>query len=155
LSIVFGNGDHRDPLLVETEAVRQRVVTADGDEHVEFRRFQHWEHIVGEIVGSVSRVTVAEECGETVGCHLRRIGPRRVQEGPSGAVDGPDHARIQCDQVLLEAGPVFRVGFDEPTPATADPDHIVTFVGDPVDHCLDTGVQAGDVAATGEDANTH
>ena len=41
----------------------------------------------------------------------------------------------------------------QPAPAPADPDHLVAFVGDTVHDGLDAGVETGDVASAGQDAD--
>src|SRR5690606_21935560 len=50
---------------------------------------------------------------------------------------------------------VVGVGVDQASPAAPDPDDLVPLVVDPVDHRLDAGVQPGDVAPAGEDADAH
>ena len=50
---------------------------------------------------------------------------------------------------------VIGVGLDETAPAAPDPDHLVAGLGRPAHHSLDAGVEPGDVAATGEDPDSH
>ena len=52
-------------------------------------------------------------------------------------------------------GIVVRVHPDQPAPAPADPHDLMALVRHPVDDCLHAGVEAGDIASSGQYADTH
>jgi hypothetical protein len=70
----------------------------------------------------------------------------------AGAVDRPGVPAVERPDVLLvKVGARPHVGQGLPAPAEAD--HLEAELGGAIDDALDDGVEAGDVAAPGEDAD--
>ena len=61
------DGDDRDALVVQSQAVRQRVVTADRDQRVESEVLDHAERVLGEVVRPVAFRLAGEEGGHVAG----------------------------------------------------------------------------------------
>ena len=56
---------------------------------------------------------------------------------------------------VFERRGIVGVGVEQAGPAAPNADHFVALFVDPVDDGLDAGVQAGDVAAAGQDSDPH
>ena len=78
-----------------------------------------------------------------------------MQERSTGSIDRAHPRQVEGLEVILHALTVIGVGTEKAAPPVADTDDVVTLMDDSIDDCLDAGVQARDVAASGEDANTH
>ena len=79
-----------------------------------------------------------------------RVRPRGVEDRAAGAVDRPGVVPVERAEVVgVGAGAGPDVG--QALPAAADADDVVADLGGAVDDALDDGVEAGDVAAAGQD----
>ncbi len=136
----------------------QGIVAADSHQATDTQPFQ----VLQDDGGAIQRVAIASELfpfgGREVGggfglLDAQRVGPRGVQDGTAGAVDGAGVlASKQADVGRVE---VLRgVHVSQALPAAANADHLAVHLAGPVDHGLDDGVQPGDVPAAGEDADS-
>ena len=94
------DGDDALPLLVHPEAVRQRVIAADGDEDVDLERIQDTESLVREVERTLRVVWRREELGDVCLCHASRVRSTGVKKGAPGSVDGSNGRRVEHDRVL-------------------------------------------------------
>jgi hypothetical protein len=153
----LGNRDQRQAALVERRRERQRVVAADGHEVGEAEVLDRVEHVVGEVVDALVRLRVRDRRRvqprrQGLRPHPARVGARRVEDRAARAVDGASVDAVQDPDVLgieLRAPALVR----EALPAAPDAQHLEAEVGRAVDDALDHRVEAGNVAAPGEDAD--
>src|SRR5262249_20811307 len=111
-------------------------------------------HVPG--VGDGSALAVAGRgkflAGEVRGelAHLRRVGATRMQHRAAAPVDGAGVGAVERDDVVRPALRVLEIDVGETLPAAPEPDHLevvlAAAVGDALDHC----VEAGHVAAAGQ-----
>src|SRR5882762_10529187 len=83
--------------------------------------------------------------------HLARVGARGVEYGAAGAIDGAGIFAIEWANVRV--GGIGGIHVGEAFPAFADADDGATELAGAVDYGLDDWVQAGNVAAAGEDGD--
>ena len=97
-------------------------------------------------------VFAVEPGGQRRGLHLARVRARGVEHRAAGPVDRPGVDPVEDADVLgVELGAAALVG--QALPAAADADDLVAELGRAVDDALDDRVEAGNVAAAGEDAD--
>ncbi len=154
----LGDGDDLDPGIGEDLRVREGVVAADGDQGVDPEAVQVLEHDGREVVDARARLErrepiVRHDRRELAGPHLRGVRAARVEGRAAGPVDGPGvHAVERADVVGVRVGARPHVG--QGLPAAAEPDHLEAELGGAIDDALDDRVEAGNVAAPGEDADS-
>ena len=153
----LGDGDDLDPRVGEDLRVREGVVAADRDQGVDPQPFEVLEHDGREVVDALARLErgqafVRHDRRELVGPHPFRIGAARVEVRAAGPVDGPGVQAVKRADVLeVRLGARPHVG--ESLPAAAQAGHLEAELAGAIDHALDDGVEAGNVAASGEDAD--
>ena len=76
-----------------------------------------------------------------------------MQIGAAGAVDGARVVAIERQNVAAAAGDVVQVHVGQRLPAAAQADDFAADLARSIDHCLDDGIQTGDIAATGQNAD--
>jgi hypothetical protein len=96
-----------------------------------------------------------QKAGNVLGLDLAGIRAAGMQEGAAGAVDRAHLVFVEIDEVRFVALGVFRVQIEQSAPTAADAHHLVPFVNCAIHHRLDTGVQAGYITTTGQNANFH
>ena len=154
----LGDRDQREPLRREDPRERQRVVAADGDEGVDAQLLEvleddgrEVEAILADLHGVHARRF--EPRRERPPGHLRGVRPGRVEDRPARPVDRPRVRPIEVAEVFrIER----RAGHDvgQALPAATDADDLGPELRGPVGGALDDRIEAGDVAAAGEDADT-
>ena len=77
-----------------------------------------------------------------------------MQDGAAGPVDGAGVGAIQRHDVVLLGRRIVRIEVREAFPAAADAYNLAAVFRAPVNHFFDDGIQPGNVAAAGENANT-
>jgi hypothetical protein len=123
--------------------------------HVDALLFEYPQGVRGEVLDAVALDLVGEEVGDLIDAHPARVGPGGVEEGAAGAVDRPHHLGGEIDEVVGEGAGIVGVGVEQAAPAAADADNLVTLGRHPIDDRLDAGIQAGNVAAAGQDSDSH
>ena len=122
----LGNADHRKAmLLVEPRRDPERVLAADRDQSVEARSFEALHHAVDAAL------------------ELVWVRPRRPEYGPPAREDPRDLARAERLQLVL----------DEPAPAVAHADDVVSTLKRPPPHRADNRIESRAVAPAAEDAD--
>ena len=107
--------------------------------------------IEGLALGNRRRRAARAACGTSSGLHLARIGARGMQGGAAEAFDGADLlAAERARPAVLRCRGGFGIEVEQPGPTAANPRHVPTLVRRPVDDGLDTGIEAGNVAAAGQ-----
>ena len=150
--------DERHAALVQGRRERQGVVAADRHQVVEPQRARCCPGRRGVRSYTPRRLPVGDgrpgraRRGRAAGPHLARVRARRVEHRAAGPVDRPGVDPVERPDVLrVELGPGSLVG--QALPAAADAEDLVAELGRAVDDALDDRVEAGDVAAAGEDAD--
>ena len=148
------------PSSVKLGRVAERVVTADGDQMLDAERGKIRQHLPGEVPGlgvavlgaqGVRKVLAGEMIGQLL--HFRWIGAARMQHGAAVPIDGAGVLAVQGDDVTALACRVIKVQVREALPAAPETNDFDIILAAAVGHGLDDRIQAGDVAATGENAN--
>src|SRR5262249_17217255 len=85
--------------------------------------------------------------------HLRRIGAARVQHGAAAPVDGARIFLVERHHVARHAGRVLDIEVGEGLPAAAQAEHVDLVVARPIGHALDDAIEAGPIAAAGENTD--
>ena len=140
---------------METEPVRQGVVTTDRDQDVDLLVFEDAEHVWGDVDDPLLARLVAEKGRNFLRSHLARVGPGGVEEGSTGAIDGSDHTWDRVGSASHRSIWHPRVEVSQPAPAAADADHLMALFCRPVHHRLDASVEPGHVSTTGQDSDSH
>ncbi len=158
--VVHGLGDRveRHTLIVQVRGEGQGAVAADRHQCVEFEMLDHVEDMAGAIDRVVTQrggIAAFQELRQFGGAHRGRVGARRMQHGAAGPVDGAHGLRRQRPQPTRGALRIAGIEVEQTGPARADSEHRPTAAMGGPGHRLDTGVQAGDVAAAGQYADLH
>jgi len=150
-----------DAEFVELGRVAERVVTADGDEVLDAESREVRQHLLGEVPGVGGGTLSARGerkvlAGEVIGQlgHFRRVGTARVQHRPTATVDGARILAVEGHDVAAHAGRVFEVQVRQRFPAATQTDDLDIVFAAAVGHRFDDRVEAWDVAATSEDADS-
>ena len=151
------DGDERHAGVHQHLRIRQRVVAADGHQHVDAEGGDVVEDVrrqVVEIVADrVARALLLVHPRRQPGrAHLARVGSRCVQDGATGPLDRPGVDPVERTEVVLGRR-IARPQVGETLPAAADAEGRVPDLGGAVDHALDDGVEARDVASAGQDGD--
>ena len=155
LSIVFGMATSGTPGVDQDLRVRQRVVATDRHEDVDAERLDVVEDVRRQVVDPVvDRVAgtfvLVHPRRQPAGRHLARVRPRGVQDRPAGPFDGPRVDPVERAEVVL-GGLVAGPQMGQPFPSAADAEGRVAGLRGAIDDALDDGIEAGHVAAAGED----
>ena len=76
-----------------------------------------------------------------------------MQERAARAIDGARVFTVEGKNVVRAAGRVVQINVRQAFPPAPDADDLAARVAGSINHCLDDGIQAGNVAATGENPN--
>ena len=77
-----------------------------------------------------------------------------MQDSSAGAIDGANRLLVEGYEVLREALGLHRVEVEQAAPAATNAEHFVAFIDRAVDDGFDAGIQARDIAASSQDANS-
>jgi hypothetical protein len=138
--------DDLEALLVEADAVRERVVPSDRDQDVDTELPDVREDLGGEVVHLV-RVAVAEMLGDVRPRNVRGAGPGGVEERPSGPADLVDDLLGELHDAVAVGPPRDPVQLDQAGPAPADAEDPVAVPERPDRDRPDGRVQAGHVSS--------
>ncbi len=146
------NGDHLHALLIQAYAVAQRVIPANGDEIVDAKPAQIFQHFRGQVVrlGAINRLEVSRNAGLL---HLAWIGSRGVQERTAGAACAVDQIFRQRLKVLAVVVIFFANDVDQPGPPPANANHLAALAHCADGYGADSRVQARNVAAASENSD--
>src|SRR5882762_2221749 len=152
----FGNGDDGHAGGGERGGEAERVVAADGDKAADAQAFEILEDDGSEVVMlAVERkffdAVGGDELRELGFDHLARVGTRGVEYGAARAIDGAGIFAIEWANVRV--GGIGGIHMGKTLPAFADADDGAAELAGAIDDGLDDGIQAGNVAAAGEDSD--
>ncbi len=148
----LGNADNLEALFVQTNAVAEGIVAADGNESVNPEP--------GEILEDF-RSEVILLCGEFI-LEMRRdirfgdaagIGAGRVEKGAAGAAGAIDNFFVEEKEIVRVVVILFAEHIDEAGPSVANADNLIAFANGAESDAADSWVETGNVTASGEDAD--
>ena len=157
----FGDAHDGKAFAVQTVAVAEGVVAADGDEHVDLQVLKVLQDVGRKIAGAcvfrfrLGVLPVAEEIGHRLCLHLAWIGPARVKKGAAGAIDGAHRMLVKGPHIPGEAFRVVAVELQKSSPAPPYTDDFMAFLRGSVHDGLDARVQSGNIASTCQNSNFH
>src|SRR5882762_9324654 len=152
----FGNGDDGHAGGGERGRETERVVATDGDKAADAEAFEIIEYDGSEVVVlAVERKFLHAVGGDNLRelgfNHLPRVGARGVEYGAARTIDGARIFAIEWTNVRV--GGIGGIHMGKTLPAFADADDGAAELAGAVDYGFDDWVQAGNVAAAGEDGD--
>ena len=111
------------------------------------RGVRSYSPVADRVAGALRLVHPRRQPG---GRHLARVRPRGVEDRPAGPLDRPRVDPVERAEVVA-GRPGRRPEVGQPFPSPADAEGRVARLRGAVDDALDDGVEAGHVAAAGED----
>ena len=119
------------------------------------------QHLLGDVPGRGGDAALAAQgdrkvlAGEMSGqlLHLGGVGAARVQHGPAAPVDGARVLAVERHDVAAPAGRILEVQVRERLPAATQTDDLDVVLAAAVGDGFYDRVEAGDVAAAGENAD--
>ena len=148
----LGDGHHIDPLLVEVNAIAQRVVAADGDQIVDTQVVEVLEDLGGEIV-HFSRVGFLKVLRDPVCRDVTGTRAGGMQEGAAGAPRLVYNFLCQYLVVIAVICVLIAQDPDGARPAAADANNLVPLADGADGDGADRRIQPGDIAPTGQDGD--
>ena len=133
--------DHRHAFLMQAQGEREGVVAADRDQRVQAESFDHAEHVIRVVAGTLVDASRCQERRLVRCLDLGRVRTRGMQERPPRAVDRPHHSGVERQRVGRGALEVVRLGVEQAAPSAPDADDLVPLRRGPVDHRLDRGIR--------------
>jgi len=125
--------DDGNPLLAQAGGHAEGVLAADRDQRVDAQPGQVVLDPLDAVAAPAARV-------------LQRVGAGRPEDGAAARQDAAHRLHVKRH----------GVAFERPSPSVAEPDEFEAVLLDTLaDHGADNCVQAGAVAATGEDSHSH
>src|SRR5712692_9302416 len=148
----LGNADDFEAFFVEANAIAERVVAADGDESIDAKPGEILEDFGSEVV-LLGGEFVLEMRGDAGFADAARIGAGRMEKGAAGAAGAIDDLFVEKEEIVGIVVILFANHVDEAGPAVANADDLVTFADGAESDATNGGVETGNVAASGEDAD--
>src|SRR5712691_8734044 len=152
--IVHGlrDADDLEAFLIEPHGVAQRVVPADGNQVFDAEPSEILEHFGSEIVlvGAEAVFELRWDAGLADAGGIGAGGMEKSAAGAAGAIHDIFGEKLEVIRVVV----VFVANHvHKSAPAAADADHLIAFAKRAEGHGADGGVEAGNIAASCEDAN--
>src|SRR5690242_2516022 len=148
----LGDGDDLEAFFMQADAIAEGVIAADGNESVDAEPGEILENFGREIVFlQVEGVLqVGGNAGLADAAGIRSGGVEESAAGTGGAIDNflREHQKIIGIVVVLFADHV-----DEAGPTVTEADNLIAFMKRADSYSADRGIQAGNVAAAGQDAD--
>jgi len=148
----LGDGDDFETFLVQPHAVAEGVIAADGNHVVDAEPFEIFQHFRSEIV-SLSMILALEVFGDVGFAGAARIGARGMEKSAAGASGAIDDILGEYLEILGVVVGLVAHHLDQAAPAMAKTDDLVAFAERAKGDAADGGIEAGDVAASGENAD--
>ena len=134
---------------MESLSVAQRVVTADGNQHVDTDVLEILEDVFGDIVGFL--VVAGELHRHAPAWQMARSRTRGVKESAAGSTGPIDVGLREHLYVVGIVGVLVATVIDKARPTAPNADDAVPFAQRANRDRPDRRVETGDVAAAGED----
>src|SRR5258708_39349421 len=148
----FGNGDDFEALLVQANAVAERVIAADGDHVIDAKPFQIFKNFWSDIVFFLGELTL--KVFRYVGfAGAPGIGARGMKEGAASAASAIDYVFGEQLEVFGIVVGFVADHFNEPAPTMTKADDLITFAESAESYAANGGIGAGDIAASGEETD--
>src|SRR6266849_136406 len=148
----LGNTDDFEAFLVKTNTVAKCVVASDGDQSVDTQPGEVFEDFRGEVVflGSefVFQMRRDARLGDAAG-----IGPGRMEKSAAGAAGAIDGLFVEKEEVVGVVVILLANHVDETSPAVPNANNLITFANGAKSDAANCGIQTGNVATSGEDAD--
>src|SRR6266478_6346506 len=148
----LGNADDFEAFFVEANAVAKRVVSADGDESVDAQPSEIFEDFRGEVV-FLSGEFVFQMRGDAGLGDAAGIGAGGMQKSPAGASGTINGLIVEEEEIVGIVVILLTDNIHESGPAVANADDLMAFAQCAKRDATDGGVETGNVAASGEDAD--
>ena len=148
----LGNGDDFDSFLVQTNAIAERVVTADGNHVVNAEPLEIFQHFRSEIV-FLGVVLGLEMIGNVGLADLAGVGARGVEKGAAGAAGAIDDILGRGTGNCWSCRRPCRGQCRQAAPAVANANDLVAFAKRAEGDAANGGIETGNVAASGENAD--
>ena len=154
----LGHRQHGDPLQMQTPRVRQRPVTADGDQGVEAQPLDDSQHVLGGVEGrTVLGVFATQLTREMLRNLMRqqepRVEPRTVKNRPTGSVDAVRARAIELHEPELVGFVFTGPQVHQRSPPASQADQLHAARREPPSEGLQDCVQPRHVTPTGENAH--
>src|SRR5713101_8553678 len=148
----FRNADNFEAFLVETNAVAERVVAADGDQRINAEPGEILEHFGSEVV-LLGGESLPEMSGNAGLAHAAGIGAGRMEKGAAGAAGAIDDLFVEKVEVVGVVVILLADHVHEEGPAMSNANDLIAFADGAKCYAADGGIETGNVAASGEDAD--
>src|SRR5215467_68996 len=148
----FRNADDFEAFFVETDPVTERVVAADGNERVNAKPCKVFQDFGSQVV-FFRRELAAEMVRHARLTDASRVGSRGMKEGTASAARTVYRFFVEEKEVvgivlILLADHIHQAG-----PAVTNADNLIAFAQGAESDGADRRIEAGNVAAPGEDAD--
>src|ERR1044071_2814245 len=114
------NGDDFDAFTMQTLAVAERIIAADGNQDSYAEVLEILEHVRSEIprprFGVFDVRRIAQKLRFILRLYLRRICSAGVQHCATAAINGANRLLIERQEMLAEAFGLLRVEFEQASP---------------------------------------
>src|SRR6266851_1837399 len=148
----LGNADDFEPFFVETNTVAERVVAANGDESVDAEPVEILEDFGSEVV-FLSGEFVFQMRGDAGLGDAAGIGARRMEKSAAGAAGTINGLIVEEEEIVGIVVILLADNIHESGPAVANADDLMAFAQCAKRDATDGGIETGNVAASGEDAD--
>ncbi len=157
----LGDGDDGEAFHVQALAVGERVITANGDQHVNAKELEVFEHMRREIThGGILQLglgvlRILQEIRHIGRLDLAGIGAAGVEKGAARAVNCARILYIERHDVLADGFGIVAVEVEQAAPPATNANHLMSLVGGATHRRFNAGVQSRDVTAAGQNADSH
>ena len=137
---------------MQAHAVAERVIAADGHHVIDAEPFEIFQDFGGEII--FFGVELALEMFGNVGsAGATGIGTRRMEKGSTGTAGAVDDVFRKDLKIFGVVVGFVADHFDQAAPAMAEADDLIAFAERAKRDPADRGIEAGNVAASGENTD--
>ena len=139
--IVHGLGDRND-IAAQARQMRretQRTVAAQRDQRIDFQRIEDIQHLL--------RLVALRR--------YPRVAARAVQYRAALPVNAAHPVAVEHHHAVIPRPGIGGIDFQHAFPAATQPDHVPAALPGRCRDRLDAGIEARDIAATGEYSQTH
>src|SRR5216683_1996722 len=148
----FRDADDFEAFLVEANAVAEGVIATDGNERVDAEPSEIREDFGSEVV--LLRGEFVFEMSRDAGlADTAGIGAGRMEKGTAGAAGAIDDFFVEKRKIIGVVVILLADHIHEASPAVANADDLVAFADGAKSDATNGGVETGNVAASGEDAD--
>ena len=148
----LGDADNFESFFVETNAVAQGVIAADGNQRVNTEPGKVLEYFRSEVV-FLRGEFVFQVCGDTGLNDAAGIGAGGMEKGAAGAAGAVDSLFIQEKEIVGVVVILFANHIHESGPTVTDSDDLIAFANGAQGDAADGGIETRNIVSSGEDAD--